>query len=107
MPLALAVVLAAPELVDDDLFVAPLVRHRGFHFNSLDMGSADFDIGTAPREEHLAELQLRAYVGGELFDLDRATGFYAVLLTAGLDDGLFEAGHDWQFPCEDPQEREV
>src|SRR5690606_13807693 len=41
----------------------------------------------------LVELQLRTDFRGELFDLDRATRLDAVLLAAGFDDGLFEAGH--------------
>src|SRR5262245_28740406 len=83
------VVLAAPQLENNDLLGAVLAEDFGAHARTLDEGLADFG-GVAAHEQHLIESQLVARVSGELFDAELLPLGDAVLLATRLDDCVHE-----------------
>src|ERR1700760_3993013 len=79
-----AVVLAAPELEDDDLLRAVLRHDLGRDLRALHEGLADRDL-VAADHQHFLERDARADIAGELLDAEAVAFRNAVLLTAGLD----------------------
>src|SRR5690606_35151638 len=90
---ALAVVLATAKLVDDELGAAAVRRDRALDARTLHERRSDLRRGTFAHEQDLGQLDRAADISVDLFDAQHGAGLDAVLLPAGLHDGLFEAGH--------------
>ena len=81
----LTVMLAAAELDDMDFFAARLGLDDGRDLAALEKRRADLDVIAVTDHHHVGEVDGRALIGHDLFDLQGLAFSDPVLLAAGYD----------------------